>query len=225
PAMPEGGQAKFYDQKTGAYNWEAHAKDAEYRAKQKTGDKSAEGDTEKSGGVDNAAEKSEAETKTAIESLGLDLTDLRNDLAQNGEIAAERREKLVEAFGEDIVADYEGFYKAAIELAQYKAIEYVGGQDALQEIINWGEANLSEDEKNRYNEMLAGADWQVALDSITARMGKSRRTHGEATLIDTDSSGNGDGGGFASQADMVKAMSDPRYDVMSLQYDPAYVRM
>ena len=35
PALPETGSDKFYDAKTGAYNWEGHAKEAEFKLSQK----------------------------------------------------------------------------------------------------------------------------------------------------------------------------------------------
>jgi len=79
--MPEGGYEKFYDQSTGEYNWENHAKELAYRLQQQQSQEQ----------VEDQQTGETAEQKTAVNDIitqaGLDPNVLRQQLEDNGELA------------------------------------------------------------------------------------------------------------------------------------------
>jgi len=95
--------------------------------------------------------------------------------------------------------------------------DMVGGDSAYGNMINWAKENLAENETNMYNSVMNSGDPSAMFFAIQALNSKyTDKTGMEGQLI------TGKGvpqtvDSYKSQAEVMRAMSDERYDV-----DPAY---
>ena len=95
--------------------------------------------------------------------------------------------------------------------------ESVGGLDTYQSMIQWASQNLSEDEIAMYDRVMDQGDpygMFFAAQALNARYQDAVGYDGEML---TGSAPRNTADAFRSQAELVAAMSDPRYDK-----DPAY---
>ena len=95
--------------------------------------------------------------------------------------------------------------------------EMVGGEKAYNSMIQWAGQNLSQEEIQMYDNVMASGNPSSIYFAVQALANK----YGEATGSDGQLlTGKGTANqtqGFRSQQELVQAMSDPRYD-----RDPAY---
>lgn len=88
----------------------------------------------------------------------------------------------------------------------------VGGKQQYSQIVKWASQNLSQQEVNMYDAVMAKGDpnaayWAIrglALQYLDSNGYEGKRISGKAPKSDDNA--------FRSQAELVKAMSDPRYD-------------
>lgn len=95
--------------------------------------------------------------------------------------------------------------------------ESIGGTEEYQSMIQWASQNLSEQEISMYDTVMDRGDplaMFFAVQALNARYQDSVGYDGEML---TGSAPRNTSDGFRSQAELVAAMSDPRYD-----RDPAY---
>jgi len=92
----------------------------------------------------------------------------------------------------------------------------VGGENQYNEMLGWAGQNLTEQEIAAYDSIMDKGDPAAAYWAVQALSYRYRDANGvEGELVQGKSPGAG--GTFRSQAEVVQAMSDPRYD-----NDPAY---
>ena len=92
----------------------------------------------------------------------------------------------------------------------------VGGDEKYSEMIGWASENMSEQEINLYDSIMERGDPAAAYFAVQALAYRYQDANGvEGNLVQGKSPATS--GGFRSQAELVQAMSDPRYDS-----DPAY---
>ena len=123
-----------------------------------------------------------------------------------GESAEEESEEQPESESEYISEEQAGML-----------MEMVGGDKAYKSMLNWAADNFSKDEIAMYDKVMASGNPDsiyYAVQALQARyndgVGSDGQTLTGRGAADTDDS-------FKSQAELVSAMSDPRYD-----RDPAY---
>lgn len=95
--------------------------------------------------------------------------------------------------------------------------ESVGGDEAYQSMIQWAQENLSEQEIGMYDAVMDRGDPLAMFFAAQALRSRFTDAQGYDGELLTGSSPRSDGDVFRSQAQLVEAMSDPRYDK-----DPAY---
>jgi len=94
----------------------------------------------------------------------------------------------------------------------------VGGEKNYNEMLGWASQNLSEQDIEMYDAVMELGNPAAARFAIEALAYRYQESNGvEPDLVQGKSPGVG--GAFRSQAEVVQAMSDPRYD-----NDPAYRR-
>ena len=94
--------------------------------------------------------------------------------------------------------------------------EAVGGEKEYNQMLGWAGQNLTDQEIESYDAIMdkgdpAAAYW--AVQALSYRYRDANGTEGDLVQGKAPSQGNG----FRSQAELVQAMADPRYD-----RDPAY---
>ena len=141
--------------------------------------------------------------------LGEPREDVRNEEGEQAEAPEE-----VEETSED---DGEG--ETLTEAQAQELFKMVGGEKAYQSMITWAGQNLSKAEIEMYDSVMGKGDPNAvffAVQALAAKYGDATGTDGQ-TLTGRAAAQENDG--FQSQAQLVEAMSDPRYD-----RDPAYRR-
>lgn len=123
--------------------------------------------------------------------------------------------------------DGEEYYEEEVEeesqdqqLTQEQAeqlFEMVGGKKAYQAMTEWAGQNLSEEEIQMYDSVMGRGDPNAVFFAVQALAGKYSDAVGKDGKLLTGRSASKESAAFRSQAELVQAMSDPRYD-----NDPAY---
>ena len=95
--------------------------------------------------------------------------------------------------------------------------EMVGGKKAYQSMINWAGDSLSKEEVKMYDSVVSDGNPNSIFFAVQALYGKYTDAVGKEGQLLTGKGSNQKNDSFRSQAELVKAMSDSRYDK-----DPAY---
>lgn len=140
-----------------------------------------------------------------------------NEWSETGALSEESFSEL-EKMGipRDYVQRYIDGVSAVLERDLQKIYSSVGGETQYKSLIEWASENLSESEITAYNKAMEGDfnSQSLALKGLKARFDS---VSGSNPNLIRGTSGKAQARGFRSTAEMVKAMSDPRY-----QSDPAY---
>ena len=152
------------------------------------------------------------------------------EFAENGEITAETAKAIEEMSGKEVMEAYtrinkmvaDGGYEDPGEgqdlgEAEVEAIQNaVGGEQAYANMIGWAQDNFSEGEIQAYDNALETGNLStinLALQALYYRYQDAVGTEGD--MIQGKAASPTDG--YRSQAEVVRAMNDPRYE-----NDPAY---
>lgn len=207
---------KFFDTKSGEYNWQAHAKEAEFKAAQRG--KGQEADAEEKPADD--ATTTEADAKAAAEKAGLDWSALETKVINDGDLGADDYEAL-KGIGipEEIVKDYIGGLKERAELHVQNVMSAFGGEAGLQAAAEFAQKNYSEAEIAELEAQLADpARYKLAVDLLMSKSGRPPVERGAAISgPNAAAPGTTEVKPFASQDELTRAIQDPRYKT-----DPAY---
>jgi len=98
-----------------------------------------------------------------------------------------------------------------------KLFEMVGGKKAYQAMIEWAGQTLSQGEIEMYDRVMAKGDPSSIFFAVQALSGRFNDAVGKDGKLLTGRGSSSEDSSFRSQAELVQAMSDPRYDK-----DPAY---
>jgi hypothetical protein len=219
PAKPAEGVDKFYDAKTGTYNWEAHTKELLFNAngRQKP-------DAKPEDGKPPASEpaKPDASAAPAFDWNALGEKAVKTGKLDDADYAA--FDKI--GFPREIVDQHISMLKASAESAVNQQLAYIGGGDAAKgeaewKVLNeWAAKSLSPQEQVTFNGLLQGPGWQAAIDTMKTRMKAGQATGREGVLV---LPGQGSlthaPAGYTSRKQQIKDMQDPRY-----RSDPAFQR-
>ena len=146
-----------------------------------------------------------------------------NEWNEKGELSKDTVAKLSELSSADLINAYLEAQNsppptADLDANQVQAIyQAVGGEQAYGELMQWASENLPEAAREAYNQTVATGDpasIQLALAGL--RAGYTDTNGFEGTML-TGKPAFEKPDVFRSQAEVVAAMSDPRYDK-----DPAY---
>jgi len=141
--------------------------------------------------------------------LGEPRDDVRTDEGDEGDEETEAPEE-VEDNSEDA--------PDVLTEAQAKELfKMVGGEKAYQSMVNWAADNLSKEEINMYDSVMGRGDPNAIFFAVQALNNKYSDAVGKDSQLLTGRTTGDSNASFRSQAELVQAMSDPRYD-----NDPAY---
>jgi hypothetical protein len=116
------------------------------------------------------------------------------------------------------VEESEDSQQETLTEAQAKELfKMVGGEKAYQSMINWAGQNLSKQEVEMYDSVMGRGDPNAIFFAVQALNNKYVDAVGNDGNLLTGRGSAKESQGFRSQAELVQAMSDPRYD-----NDPAY---
>ena len=177
-------------------------------------DSSDEGETD-----DDEQEDTEEESNSILDALWED--------AQNGELSKETQEQLSKMNPAEVAAEYLK-YRQQIEanqqpeedisdsqVAELRGI--AGGDEGYQEMIAWASENLTPQDIQRYDSVIASGNYDAISFAVEALKSKYTEAMGVEGQLFKGKPASSTRDVFRSQAEVVAAMSDPRYD-----RDPAY---
>ena len=100
--------------------------------------------------------------------------------------------------------------------------EQAGGQDKYQQLMSWAGQNASQQQADAYQQALDAGDEQSIMSQLKAFQYDMMMNRGYEPKLTGGRAPTQDVKGFESEAQVVAAMSDPRYS--GSNPDPAYIR-
>jgi len=148
--------------------------------------------------------------------------------ANNGELSPETIEKFSGMSSQDLVNAYIEIQRNNPQAQQNQAVELsdssvnelqnsVGGANAYNELTDWAGDNLPSQEIDAFDNLIDSGNVAAIKMGLTALQSKYNDAMGYEGRMLQGKSPNSSGQIFRSQAELVEAMGDPRYD-----NDPAY---
>ena len=151
------------------------------------------------------------------------LFDASAEFAENGELSAETLDVFTQMSSTELVDAYirmqsqiepQEAEASSVELSSSQVSEIqnaVGGEAAYQQLVNWASENFSEGEISAFDSAIESGNMGaigLALQALYYRYTDSVGYEGD--MIQGKAAAPMDG--FRSQAEVVRAMSDPRYE-------------
>ena len=174
-------------------------------------------------------DESESEEPQAEKSPAYSLLESANNeyYSNNNQLSKETIEKFSEMSSQDLVSAYLEMQKnnpqavqpeVDVSDAQINKIKNsVGGDKEYDSLVNWASTNLPENEINAFDSLVGTGNADAIQLAVTAIKSKYDNANGYEGRMLTGKAAETRGDIFRSQAQLVQAMSDPRYD-----NDPAY---
>lgn len=209
---------KFWDAEKGEVNVEALAKSnaelerqftqqRQQKPDDKGGDTPAESGKDDAKPAEGAPKADDAGTQQAFNAAA-------EEFAEKGELTDETYSALEKAgVPREMVDTYIEAQKGKVEALRTAAYDVAGGEDTYKVMAEWAAGNLDESERTAVNTLLGSADPKVvARGAQMLRQAYEAENGSEAgQRIENDGTPSAGGGHFRSQAEMTKAMNDPRY--------------
>jgi hypothetical protein len=152
------------------------------------------------------------------------LNDASSEYAENGELSKETMSKLADMSSEELVQAYiesqANQETAAVSLSdkQVNSIkERVGGEEQYNTIVSWAGQNLDQESIDGFDSLIETGNVKAIEMAVAGLKSMYEAQNGSEGRLITGKSPSTVGDTFKSQAEVVAAMSDPRYD-----RDPAY---
>jgi hypothetical protein len=148
--------------------------------------------------------------------------ELQRKLGEPKEDAVSRDEEGEQAEAPEEVeetSDEEEEGESLTEAQAQELFKMVGGEKAYKSMITWAGQNLSQEEISMYDSVMGKGDPNAIFFAVQALNAKYSDATGSEGQMLSGKSSREENAGFQSQAQLVEAMSDPRYD-----RDPAYRR-
>ena len=209
--VTEAQYAKFYNAETKVYNWQAHAVEGEYRAKN-PGQTPAD-----DAGTTPAAPTSDGEAETIIAKAGLNIDTLEDQIIDTGDIDQASYDALQSiGFPETMVKDYIESISDRAARQVSTVIEAFGGDANLEAVQKYAAEKYTEAELDDIDVKLNDKDqFQATVDMLRHGAGILPASSGVAAAAPNAIGGGGDAGvkGYASEAEMISDMKNPKYKV------------
>ena len=173
---------------------------------------------------ENTSEETVEEEPQEEESSDTSLLDQLWEEAQAENYSQDTLEKLAKADPNELAKMYLDYRSKAENSSQPQMTaadasnlkNAVGGEAKYNEMIGWASQNMSEQEIELYDSIMDRGDPAAAYFAVQALSYRYQDANGvEGNLVQGKPPSSS--AGFRSQAELVQAMSDPRYDS-----DPAY---
>ena len=207
PAIPEGGQDKYYNADTGAYDWESHAKELQFNL---NGRKNPEPEAEQPELQQPQIQQNENQVSDIISAAGLNQDELTQRVEQDGDLSQDDYAALQKVgIPESLARNYVENMMYRQQGERQTAYDYAGGEENWNQMSQWATDNMSQDEVSNLNTMLHGPDWRLAMDAIKARMGP-RLSDSEPSLVSGEPNLGGTFG-YRSKDEMKADMASPEY--------------
>lgn len=186
----------------------------------------------------NESEEQEDETPASVEeteeeqvevSAGETLiTDASTEFAEKGELTSETLEKFDGMSSRELVEAYMSFRannpqtesQEVADLTESQVntiVNSAGGQDSYNQLMGWAGTSLPEQYTNAFNDIIESGNLEAINMAVAGLKAEYEKENGYEGRMISGKEAPQVADVFRSQAEVVQAMSDPRYD-----NDPAY---
>ena len=181
----------------------------------------------KLGSRNNEEEGGEPETEEEVNLEDVSLLDVLWEEAQIGELSDETKQQLSQMNTAELAAEYLKYRQQVeanqpddVDISEEDVVELrglVGGDEGYQDMISWASENLSQEAIERYDNVMASGNYDAMAFAVEALKSKYTEAMGVEGQLFKGKPAASNRDVFRSQAEVVQAMSDPRYE-----RDPAY---
>ena len=155
------------------------------------------------------------------------ITDASTEFAEKGELSPETMEKFGSMSSQELVEAYmqhrannptTDTKPADLTESQVNIIvNQAGGQEAYNSLIEWAGSNLPENYTNAFNNIIESGNTEAINIAVAGLQSQYNEVNGYEGRMLSGKGAPQQVDAFRSQAEVVQAMADPRYDT-----DPAY---
>ena len=180
--------------------------------------------------TEQASAEPEPEDKPQLSEGATLITDASKEYFDNGnKLSPETLAKFSSLSSQDLIKAYmevqsnpefqqQAAPPADITTSQINQIKNsAGGEQAYANIVNWAKTNLPQDQINAFDEVVNTGSVQAIQLAVSGLKAEYDNANGVEGRMVTGKTAPNNGDVFRSQAELVRAMSDSRYD-----NDPAY---
>ena len=186
-------------------------------------DEEIEGELQGEGDETEEVDEPYEEDDPELEAITSLLNDASDEFAANGELSEETIDELIKLDSADLLAAYmdlqNGGAQPDLSDADVATVfDFVGGEQQYNELIGWASDSLDPQLINAFDGIVDSGD-VVAIQLAVAGLSSAyQEANGyEGRMLSGKPAQSTPDAGFRSQAEVVQAMNDPRYDS-----DPAY---
>ena len=215
----------------GKYKDAAELEKAYVELSRKLGEKGDEnsgeaGNTEDTAEVESEETTEETEETPEVSEAAELITSASDEFNAKGELTPETLEKFSSMSSKDLVEAYmevqdslpQAQAAAAIEDAQINDIKnFAGGEKAYGELVTWAGENLGQADIDAFDEIVGTGSVEAIKLAVSGLKSQYDNANGYEGQMYTGKAPKTNQDVFRSQAELVAAMSDRRYD-----QDPAY---
>ena len=180
-------------------------------------------------GETEVAEKEPEDKPTLSEGATL-ITSATDEYYANGnKLSPETLQKFSSMSSQDLInaymevqqmPEYQQQQQAPAEISEAQVNQIknaAGGEAAYSNIVNWAKANVPAEQINAFDEVVNSGSVQAINLAVAGLKAQYDAANGVEGKMYTGKAPTNSGDVFRSQAELVRAMNDPRYDA-----DPAY---
>ena len=180
-------------------------------------------------GETEVAEKEPEDKPTLSEGATL-ITSASDEYYANGnQLSPETLQKFSSMSSQDLIKaymevqqlpEYQQAQQAPVEISESQVNQIknaAGGEAAYSNIINWAKSNLEAEQINAFDDVVNTGSVQAINLAVAGLKAQYDAANGVEGKMYTGKAPTNSGDVFRSQAELVRAMNDPRYDA-----DPAY---
>jgi hypothetical protein len=202
---------------------------AHVELQKKLGEQSGEdeSDEDPEAGYDEEEYEEEADDEELDFSVGADLiAEASTEFAETGEISLETMEQFAEMSSQELVEAYVELQdvieeqSAPAELSDREVSsvqDIVGGEEQYQNLIGWANENMPQETIEAFDDVINTGSLDAIALVVSGLKSQYDSVNGYEGRMLSGKPPSGSGEVFRSQAEVVNAMSDPRYE-----NDPAY---
>ena len=182
-------------------------------------------DTEEA--AEETVEEPEASEDIEVSPAAELISDASQEFIDSGELTAETMAKFSEMSSADLVNAYMEIQSqvpdnsapaADLTDSDINVVKnYVGGEEAYNQMIDWAQNNLDANSQNAFDSIVEMGSVDAIKLAVDGMRAQYENANGYEGRMLSGKAPTNSGDVFRSQAEVVRAMSDPRYDD-----DPAY---
>lgn len=215
---------KFWDAETGTIKTEALLNSySELEQKQSAGEAPKEPEGQPEGTPEGEAEGDDdeegAEARRVAEEAGLDIPALESHWEEHGSLPEDAYEKLASVgVDKSLVDEFVQYRLSQGETLRNEMMATVGGEEAVNKMVEWATKNYSEDKANAFNEAVNSKNRgqiELALSSLKADFDRANGV--KPKLVQPTTGGGVKGARYNSLEEMLADQRNPKY-----RSDPAF---